>query len=184
MNPGINEYLTGLRDTLQTLDENTISKVIDALRTAAKERKQVFTVGNGGSAATASHLATDLQKGLRTCTGKRMKVISLADSIGLITAWGNDYGFDDIFSGQLESLADSGDLLIAISGSGNSRNVLNAVETARQMGLTTIGWSGFDGGKLAQMVDIPVVIDSTNMQRIEDIQLVLTHVIFYVLTNE
>ena len=180
----IDDYLIKLNETIKTLDTAAISKTLEAIKTARDTGKQVFVIGNGGSAATASHLATDLQKGLRLCTGKRLKAIALTDSIGLITAWGNDYSYDDIFSGQIESLADAGDVLIAISASGNSSNILKAVNTANELGLQTIGWSGYDGGKLASIVDIPVVVLNDNMQRIEDIHLIIAHVIFTCLISE
>ena len=174
----IKEYLNLLGTALDELPEDKIQDMIDILTEAHQKGKQVFLLGNGGSASTASHVAEDLQKGLKECSGKRFKVISLADSTPLICAWANDSGYENIFSEQIDSLLDPGDVVIAISGSGNSPNVLKAVQKANEMGGITIGWSGFSGGKLAQMAQKSIVVASDNMQRIEDVHLILGHRVF------
>jgi D-sedoheptulose 7-phosphate isomerase len=154
------------------------------LKSAHSEGRQVFVLGNGGSAATASHVAEDLQKGVKECSGKRFKVISLTDSTPLICAWANDNGYDCIFAEQLDSFLEPGDVVIAISGSGNSPNVIKAVEKANQMGAITVGWSGFSGGKLAKVAQKSIVVASDNMQRIEDVHLILGHLVFTCMMSE
>ena len=180
----ITDYVDRVTKAISEVPEDRIRDVIDTLKAAHDQGKQVFLVGNGGSAACATHIAEDLQKGVKEATGKRFKVISLADSTPLITAWANDSGYDCIFEEQIDSLLEPGDVLIAISGSGNSANVLRAVQKANAMGAITLGWSGFDGGKLADLVQKPIVINSDNMQRIEDVHMVLGHLVFSCLMQE
>ena len=174
----IRDYLDQVAVAISGLPEDKIRDIVETLKSAHVEGRQVFLLGNGGSAANATHIAEDLQKGVKECTGKRFRVIALTDSVPLITAWANDTGYENIFAEQLESLAEPGDVVIAISGSGNSPNVLKAVEKANEMGVLTIGWSGFSGGKLAQIAKKSIVVGSDNMQRIEDAHLVLGHLIF------
>ncbi len=174
----IREYLNLVSEALAELPEDTIQDMIDTLKAAHAEGRQVFFLGNGGSAATATHVAEDLQKGLKEATGKRFKVLSLTDNAPLICAWANDNGYDCIFAEQLDSFLEPGDVVVAISGSGNSPNVIKAVEKAREMGAVTIGWSGCGGGRLAEVAHKSLVVNSHNMQRIEDVHLVLGHLIF------
>jgi len=179
----IQEYLTCVHEAISALPEDAVQDMVDTLRKAHAQGKQVFLLGNGGSAANATHIAEDLQKGVKEHTGRRFKVISLADSTPLITAWANDTSYERIFVEQIETLVDPGDVVIAISGSGNSPNVLRAVERANEMGAVTIGWSGFGGGKLAQVAQKPIVVASDNMQRIEDVHLILGHLVYTCLVN-
>ena len=144
----------------------------------------LFRSGNGGSAANASHIAEDLQKGVKECTGVRTKVMSLVDSVPLISAWANDTGYENVFAEQIDSFLEPGDVVIAISASGNSSNVLRAVERANEMGGVTIGLTGYDGGKLAQIAHKPLVVPSQSMQQIEDAHLVVGHVIYNCLIQE
>jgi len=174
----IADYLRLVKEAISALPEDAIQDVVDTLRKAHTEGKQVFLLGNGGSAANATHIAEDLQKGVKEHTGRRFKVISLADSTPLITAWANDTSYERVFVEQIESLLDPGDVVIAISGSGNSPNVLRAVEKANEMGAVTIGWSGFAGGKLAQIAQKSIVVASDNMQRVEDVHLILGHLVY------
>lgn len=174
----ITDYLNAVSKALADLPEDKIQDVIDTLKTAHAEGRRVFLLGNGGSAANATHIAEDLQKGIKECTGKRFKVMSLTENLPLVTAWANDSGYEHVFAEQLDSLLEPGDVVIAISGSGNSPNVIRAVEKANEMGAITIGWSGFSGGKLAQVARKSIVVNSDNMQRIEDVHLVLGHLIF------
>jgi D-sedoheptulose 7-phosphate isomerase len=174
----IADYLRLVKEAISALPEDAIQDVVDTLRKAHTEGKQVLLLGNGGSAANATHIAEDLQKGLKEHTGRRFKVISLADSTPLITAWANDTSYERVFVEQIESLLDPGDVVIAISGSGNSPNVLRAVEKANEMGAVTIGWSGFAGGKLAQIAQKSIVVASDNMQRVEDVHLILGHLVY------
>ncbi len=180
----ISDYLGLLQRTISELPEDTIRKVIDTIKQAHADGRQVFVVGNGGSASCASHIACDFQKGVKETSGKRFRAMSLTDNVAVMTAWANDTDYVNIFAEQLDSLLDSGDVVLAISASGNSPNVIKAVEKAKEMGAVTIGWSGYDGGKLGRAVDIPIVIKSDNMQRIEDVQLILGHVVFHCLMKE
>ncbi|MDH7602486.1 MAG: SIS domain-containing protein [Armatimonadota bacterium] len=179
----IQNYVKLLKEALQALSEEALLEIADILRRAHQEGKQVFLLGNGGSAANATHIAEDLQKGVKEHTGRRFKVLSLADSTPLITAWANDTSYEQIFVEQIESLVEPGDVVIAISGSGNSPNVLRAVEKANEMGAVTIGLTGFDGGKLAKTAQKSVVVASDNMQRVEDVHLVIGHILYTYLVN-
>jgi D-sedoheptulose 7-phosphate isomerase len=180
----IADYLNLVSKAIAELSEDSIRDIVDTLKKAHADGKQVFMLGNGGSAATASHVAEDLQKGIKECSGKRFKVVSLTDNTPLICAWANDNGYDCIFAEQLDSFLEPGDVVIAISGSGNSPNVIKAVEKANEMGAITIGWSGYKGGKLAKIVQKSIVVNSDNMQRIEDVHLILGHLIFSCMMKE
>jgi D-sedoheptulose 7-phosphate isomerase len=180
----IREYLDLVAEALAELPEDKIQDVIDTLKTAHAEGRQVILLGNGGSAATASHLACDLQKGLKEHTGKRFRASAVTDNVALMTAWANDTDYDNIFAEQLDSLLQPGDVVVAISGSGNSPNVIKAVQKANEMGAVTIGWSGFAGGKLAQVAQKSIVVASDNMQRIEDVHMVLGHLVFACLMKQ
>lgn len=180
----INSYLGNLSGAIAELPEDKIRRVIDTLKHAYAEGRQVFLLGNGGSAMTASHIACDFQKGLKEITGRRFRAMSITDNVALMTAWANDTDYDSIFAQQIDSLAAPGDVVIAISGSGNSPNVLRAVERANAIGAITIGWSGFGGGKLAALVQQSIVVNSNNMQRVEDVHMVIGHVVFACMMKE
>ena len=171
----IQQYLEDVRDTLASLPLDHIQDVVDVLLSANYVGSTVFTLGNGGSAATASHFACDLAKGTITPGRPRFRVVALTDNVPLMTAWSNDVAYEDVFAEQLRGLIRQGDVVVAISGSGNSPNVLRAVELARRMGGITIGFSGFDGGQLSTLVDVPVVVPSECMEQIEDVHVVLCH---------
>jgi D-sedoheptulose 7-phosphate isomerase len=180
----ITDYLNLVSKAISELPEEKIRDIVDTLKQAHADGRRVFLLGNGGSAANATHIAEDLQKGIKECTGKRFKVTSLTESVPLITAWANDTSYEDIFAEQLDSMLEPGDVVIAISGSGNSPNVLRAVEKANEMGAVTIGWSGFSGGKLAQLAQKSIVVASDNMQRVEDVHLILGHLVFACMMQE
>ncbi len=173
----IKGYLDEVEVSLNKLPTDTIARIAEVIEDARMNQKQIFIFGNGGSAATATHFACDLSKGGIVREKPRIKAISLCDNVSLMTAWGNDTAYEHIFAEQLDNLVQSGDVAIGISGSGNSPNVLNAVKLAREKGAKTIGFSGFDGGKLKEMVDIPLVTSNYCMEQVEDIHLVLEHVI-------
>ena len=181
MNPknseAINQYLTEVSDTLARLPVEAIVQVVDVLDEARGKGSKILIFGNGGSAATASHFAADLAKGA-ICPGKpRLKAFALTDNVPLLSAWANDSAYENIFAEQLENFIEAEDIAIAISGSGNSVNVLNGVKKAKAKGATTIGLVGFGGGKLKELVDVAVVAPSYNMEQVEDIHLLLEHVI-------
>lgn len=171
----IRQYLTEVQQVLGRIPLEALEEAIDVLLSAAYVGSTVFIVGNGGSAATASHFACDLAKGAIVPGGPRFRAIALTDNVPLITAWSNDVAYEDIFAEQLCNLMGRGDVVVAFSGSGNSPNVLRAVALARQQGGITIGFSGFDGGRLSRIVDVPVVVPCHCMEQIEDVHLVLCH---------
>lgn len=178
----IDGYLLELNRCLSSLDKDKIELIVDILVSAYKKNRKVFILGNGGAASTASHMACDLGKGtlqrVYDNTEKRFRIISLTDNVALMTALANDLSFDDIFVQQLRNLIETDDVVIALSGSGNSKNIIKAVEYAKSCGATTIGILGFKtGGKLGNIVDCSIVIDSTHYGPIEDIQLVINHMI-------
>jgi D-sedoheptulose 7-phosphate isomerase len=171
------EYIRDVREVLEQLPMDDIRAVMAALHHARLNDKQVFIMGNGGSAATASHFACDLGKGTRLPGAPHFRVIALTDNIPLMLAYANDVGYEYIFAEQIASLGLPGDIVIGISGSGNSPNVLRAVEAARLRGATTVGFTGFDGGKLKGLVDMCVVVPSRCMEQVEDVHLMLEHLI-------
>lgn len=178
-----NHYIQMLVKELNSISTEKIAKISTVLRSARQSKNKVFIFGNGGSAATASHMACDFGKNTRQPDQPRLKVISLPDSLAGLTAYANDEGYENVFSEPLLSLAEAGDIAIAISTSGNSPNVLKGIQTARQMGLKTIGLTGFEGGKIKKMVDICLVVASDSMERIEDIHLIINHILTGLLRN-
>lgn len=172
-----NEYVNSLCSVLRDLPLSSLADALAMLEQAHAERRQVFLAGNGGSAATASHMANDLMKGVAKACAGGLRAMSLSDSIPLITAIANDDGYDDIFSGQLVDLADPDDLLILISGSGNSPNVVRAAAVARDIGMSSIAFLGMKGGELAAMVDVAVVVPSDDYGFIEDVHMVFDHLV-------
>jgi D-sedoheptulose 7-phosphate isomerase len=175
------DYLTDLKNVLDRLPLPELDKIVAALESAHAAGKQIFIIGNGGSAATASHMMNDLNKGTLGHKGdapwKRFKVIALTDNVSLMTAWANDTNFNVVFSEPLKNLANRGDVLVAISASGNSPNILAAVEVAKQLGLTVLGFGGFTGGKLAQLADVCFVVPSSGYGPVEDVHMILDHII-------
>jgi D-sedoheptulose 7-phosphate isomerase len=171
-------YLQNVSGTLKRLPFVQIDRVAEVLWNAYEDNRAVFIFGNGGSAALASHCACDLGKGTVVNGNRRFRVLALTDNVPLMTAWANDACYADIFSEQLRSFLQSNDIAFAISGSGNSPNVLNALQVAREMGALTIGLTGFQGGKMNSLCDLCVVVPSENMQVIEDVHLCVTHSIF------
>ena len=168
-------YIDTLGAVLRELPVEGLAETLRILERAHLDRRHVFIAGNGGSAATASHMANDLQWGLARLGTPGLRAIALSDNVPLLTAIANDRSYQDVFSAQLESLADAGDVLIVISGSGNSPNVVRAVEVARRKGLVTVGFLGMTGGKLRSMVDVPVVVPSDDYGPIEDLHMMFDH---------
>lgn len=168
-------YLAAVSRVLREMPREPIDRVVDELAEAWRRGAQVFLLGNGGSAAAAAHLACDLGKGTSREGRRRLRVIPLVDNVPLITAWANDTSYDRVFIEQLAPLVRPGDLVIAISGSGNSPNVLHAVAHAGAVGARTVGITGFDGGRLARLADRAVIVPDTCMERIEDVHLAIGH---------
>ena len=173
----IRKYITDLNVLLEKLPIEDIDRVVSLLEKTREGRNQVFIFGNGGSAATASHFACDLSKGTISKGKQRIKAFSLTDNVNLLTAWANDTSFDMVFAEQLHNYVESGDVVIAVSGSGNSPNVLNGITVAKEKGATTVGLIGFSGGKLKDLVDIHVIAPIDNMERAEDMHLLFEHII-------
>jgi D-sedoheptulose 7-phosphate isomerase len=146
--------------------------------------RTIFLFGNGGSASLASHMACDLGKGTAPSQGKRLRALALTDNLALITAWANDTRYENVFVEQLENLLQPGDVACAISASGNSPNVLAALNFARRAGARTAGLTGFEGGTMKSLCDVCVVVSSGNMQIIEDLHLAIAHAVFRVLRHE
>ena len=168
-------YVEALRGVLSRLDTNVVDSITDVLSRAWEQGRTVYIVGNGGSAATAAHLATDLSKGTATDGQPGLRAVSLADNVALLTAWANDTSYDHSFSGPLRAFLAPGDVLIAISASGRSPNVLEAVRAADSMGAVTIGLTGFGGGVLAQTAQIAMVVDAFDYGLVEDVHLSIGH---------
>jgi D-sedoheptulose 7-phosphate isomerase len=180
----INAYLDTVSDLLAVVSREDIQKIVDLVRDAYKNDKQVFIMGNGGSAATASHLACDLQKGITSMGTKRFRVMAVTDNVAVMTAWANDADYSEIFAQQIATWVEPGDLVLGISGSGNSPNVIKGIEVANEKGAITAGLAGFKGGKLAQVAKYSVVVPSDNMQHIEDVHMVVSHLLFRYLLEE
>ena len=173
------EYKTKLLHALETIDLNQVQKAIDVLSTAREEDRQIFVCGNGGSAATANHFACDMVKGASYGRPKRFRITALSEQIPTMTAYANDVGYDAVFVEPLKNFARPGDIVIALSGSGNSPNVIRAIEEANSIGCYTIGLSGRDGGRLAPLVKLNVHVDDVHMGRIEDGHMTICHMICY-----
>ena len=173
------EYLQKTQKLIGTLDPGQIGRIVEHVRRARDAGKRIYAIGNGGSASTASHFVNDMGKGASVGRDKRFKVVPLTDNVEWMTALSNDLCYEDVFVEQLRNFAEPGDLLIAISGSGNSENVLRAVSYAKEVGCQTMGLSGFGGGKLKDLADECIVVDSDHMGRVEDMHLILQHVICY-----
>ena len=175
----IRGYLDELDATLRALPQGQVADLIDAIRDVRDRDAQLFVVGNGGSASTASHFAVDLGKGASLGAERRFRVLSLTDNVPWITALGNDLSYEDVFVEQLKNYARAGDLLLAFSGSGNSENVLRAVRYANSIGCRTIGLSGYAGGRLRDEAQECIVVSADHMGRIEDGHFVIQHLVVY-----
>lgn len=183
MKERINQYQQTLISCIEKLNVNAITEFIRLLQKARNEDKQIIIMGNGGSGATASHFAGDFNKGLSLGKPRelRYRVISLVDNSPTVLSLANDLSYDDIFVEQMKNFVCEGDLVIGISGSGNSENVLRAVKFAKNQGATVVGLTGYDGGKLKELSDLNIHININHMQITEDMHMILTHLIFYVL---
>ena len=177
-------YLQDASRLIRELPADRLGGLVERLLAAYDEDRQVFLLGNGGSAATCSHMATDFQKCVYLAGGKPFRCMSLTDSVPLITAWSNDTSYERVFAEQLRAWVRPGDVVICVSGSGNSPNVLEAARLARGMGAYVVGLAGYEGGKLAPLVDEAIVVPCDNMQRIEDAHMVALHVVFWRLLQE
>ena len=171
-------YFDLLSKSIESLPFDEVDGVATLLVDAYQHDRSIFLFGNGGSAALASHFACDLGKGTVNGSRKRFRVMALTDNVPLMTAWANDSNYEDIFAEQLANFAQPGDIAFAISGSGNSPNVLRALKTARNIGCLTIGLGGFAGGQMLKLCDASIVVPCDNMQIIEDLHLCVAHSLF------
>jgi D-sedoheptulose 7-phosphate isomerase len=170
-------YVASLTSTLQALPFATLSRIADLLEQARWDGRTVFLLGNGGSAATASHIACDLNKAATQPGVPRLRALALTDNVPLITAWANDTHYHNVFVEQMQNFLRPGDVVVAISGSGRSPNVVDAVLRARELGAMTVGLTGFDGGLLTELTDICLVVPSEHMGQIEDVHLMIGHIL-------
>jgi len=170
-------YLTDLKACIDEIDLDDVKRVIEILYDSYSSGQKIFLMGNGGSASTASHFACDLAKGTIVDGKKRLKVFTLNDNSAMVSALANDYGYEEIFIEQLRNLLNPDDVVIAITASGNSPNILKAVEYAKIHQAVTIGFIGFGGGRLSEMVDEQITVSSCNYGNVEDIHLILAHTI-------
>jgi D-sedoheptulose 7-phosphate isomerase len=172
-------YKAGVLQAIETIDLERVTEAIEILARARDEDRRIFVCGNGGSASTASHFVCDMVKGASFNRQKRFRIMALTDSLPTITAYSNDVSYECIFVEQLKNFAEPGDVLVAISGSGNSPNVLRAVEYANGIGCRTIALSGRNGGKLAPLAELNIQASNPHMGRIEDVHMIVVHMICY-----
>ena len=175
----MSDYVARQKAALESIDLAAVGRLVERLKRAVAEDRQVFVFGNGGSAANASHFATDLGKGASDKIGKRFRVMSINDNVSWITALGNDYAYEDVYVRQLENYARPGDFVLVMSVSGNSPNVVKAVEWARKNGAFTAALVGAKRGRLAEIADEAIVIDSPHYGRAEDAHMAICHMLCY-----
>jgi len=176
----IQEYISNLKTVLDSMDLESISSLIKLIETYHNTNKRIYLLGNGGSASTASHMANDLGVGLKRRDIVNIDIISLSDNISVITALANDVGYEDIFYYQLKGVLKPEDLIIAISCSGNSPNIIKATNFAKDVGSKVITFTGFDGGKLKPLSDLNVHVQTENGEYglVEDVHMILDHIIY------
>jgi D-sedoheptulose 7-phosphate isomerase len=179
MKQWIVDYLRAQKAAHDSIPPESVARLIELLQTALKEDRQVFVFGNGGSAANASHFATDLGKGASDKVGKRFRVLSLNDNVSWLTALANDYAYEEVFAGQLKNYGRAGDLALGISVSGNSPNCVRALEWAAANGLLTIALVGAKRGRMAEIAQHSIVIQDTHYGRVEDAQMGICHMLCY-----
>jgi len=175
----ITDYLQAQRAVYETIPVEAVAALIELLRDAVREDRQIFVFGNGGSAANASHFATDLGKGSSDKIGRRFRVLSLCDNVPWLTAIGNDYAYEDVFVRQLENYGRAGDVALAISVSGNSPNCVKALEWAKAHGLKTVSLVGGKRGRMAEIADRVIVLNDVHYGRVEDAQMTICHLLCY-----
>ncbi len=180
----LKNYTERIKQCLKSLPLDDLSQAVSLMLEASRKENQIIIFGNGGSAAIASHWVCDLAKGLAMDGKPRLRAVSLNDCIPLMTAWANDTSYENVFQEQLVNHLRKGDLVIAISSSGNSPNILRAIEYANEHGAITIGLSGMGGGKLATLVQVPIVVESDEYEEVEDTHLVIAHMLKLALKKE
>lgn len=182
MKEAIDNYFNLLKQSVDGLDRKAIISFVDLLLDARKNGNNIYIMGNGGSASTASHFTCDFNKGLSYKKDIRFKMICLNDNIATMLAYSNDLGYENVFVEQLKNFLKKDDVVIGISGSGNSKNILNAIEYANHLGAKTVGLTGFNGGKLKNIVDVSIHADVNNMQVTEDVHMSICHMLYSVMS--
>ena len=184
MSAWFSEYVVAHKAALDTVSQEAVRQVAEAMARALSEDRQIFVFGNGGSAANASHFATDLGKGASDKLGKRFRVLSLNDNVSWLTALGNDYAYEDVFVRQLENYGRPGDLALTMSVSGDSPNCVKALAWARTHGLTTVALLGGNRGRLAEHADHALIVNDTHYGRVEDAHMMICHMLCYIFMEE
>lgn len=174
------KYFSNLKTALDAINTESLEQIVEAMESTVKKKSRIYVMGNGGSSATASHMANDFGIGLKRRNVIDFNIISIGDNSAVCTAIGNDIGYENIFSAQLDRILNEDDLIIAISCSGNSPNIVKAVEYAKEVGSTVIGATGFEGGKLRELSDIVFHVDAEqgDYGLVEDVHMILDHVIY------
>lgn len=179
----IRQYIEMEKQVLDSLAENDINEVMNILEQARISRKRIFICGNGGSASTAAHLECDFNKGISYEQEIKYDIECLSDNVPMMMAIANDIGYDDIFVEPLKNKMKEGDIVIGISGSGNSENVVRAFDYANKIGIDTIAFTGYDGGKLKEIAKYNIHVQIHNMQIVEDVHLILNHMMMFILSG-
>jgi D-sedoheptulose 7-phosphate isomerase len=179
----VKEYFSRLKDTVSKLDIQAINTAMNEILQAYQREATIYIMGNGGSFATASHFVCDFNKGVSEKLSKKFHFVCLGDNVPIITAIANDISYDDIFLFQLEGVLKPSDLIIAISGSGNSKNVVKAAEYAKNVGCKVVSMTGYNGGKLKQLSDFSMHVNMNDMQIVEDIHMSFDHMMMRVLKD-
>jgi len=179
MNQWISDYVRAQKTALDSIPADGVAQLVEKLRVAWKDDRQIFVFGNGGSAANASHFATDLGKGASDKVGKSFRVLSLNDNVSWMTALGNDYAYDEVFVRQLRNYGKAGDLVLTMSVSGNSPNLVKALEWAKQNGLHSVALVGAKRGRLAEIAEQVIVVNDTHYGRVEDAHMGICHMACY-----
>ena len=171
-------YLSEVQRLLDEIDVAQVEQAVEVLLAAWRDGKRVLLMGNGGSSSSVSHIVNDMQKNIHLEAGKPLRTLCLSDCTPLMMAWANDTSWDNVFAPQVQCWAEPGDVVLGVSGSGNSMNIINGIVAANEAGAHTLGLAGFAGGKLKQTAQQCIVVQSDNMQRIEDVHMILLHLIF------
>ena len=179
-----NNYIEQLKDVLDAFPHGQFGKIVDAFLDAHNDEKQIFVMGNGGSASTAAHLSCDINKGVSFGNEKRFKVMCLNDNIPTMLAYANDLTYEDVFLEQLKNFFRVGDVVTGISASGNSENVFQAINTAKEKGIHTLLLSGKDGGKIKEVADDSLIIPHENTARIQEAHITIGHIICLLVENK
>jgi D-sedoheptulose 7-phosphate isomerase len=179
MQKWISDYVAAQKAALDSVPGSAVAGMVETLRQALLDDRQIFVIGNGGSAANSSHFATDLGKGASDALGRRFRVLSLTDNVSWLTALGNDYSYEETFVRQLQNYARPGDVLLALSVSGNSPNVVKAMQWAKDNGIHTLALVGAKRGRMADLAEQVIAVNDTHYGRVEDVQMNVCHMLCY-----